>query len=60
MWFLKRKLHATYLRYSPKKIFSKFCSENEIECNFIFEQIDYKVLKHSIKLNQSKITDFFK
>lgn len=41
-------------------ILRTFCSENEIECNYIFEKIEDKVLKHSIKLNQSKITDFFK
>lgn len=41
-------------------ILRTFCSENEIECNFIFEKIEDKVLKHSIKLNQSKITDFLK
>lgn len=41
-------------------ILRTFCSENEIECNFIFEKIEDKVLKHSIKLNQSKMTDFLK
>lgn len=38
----------------------KYCSENEIETNFIFDKIEDQILKMFLKKKQSKITDFFK
>lgn len=40
-------------------ILRSFCLENDIESSFLFEKIEERALKHSIKKSQTKITDFF-
>lgn len=36
-----------------------YCMENELECNFLFDKIEETALTNSLKLTQTKITDFF-